>query len=178
MLETGCSRAPCEWKGWQACFLANPTRRGDRTPLTYWSIVDASCCCRHRPGSPLRDAASVPVGGIDGSRIPSQGRLVGGKLDDFPGVGVASLPGDHGHGVHDERVDTTRRIISQRLPLPGAGADGSGGRHRMSGGAPTPDLFGSCADVIRPNGSMCLVVAGKSYPITGRELLLLSLERY
>jgi hypothetical protein len=64
-----------------------------------------------------------------------------------------------------ERVDTTRRNISQRLPLPGAGADGSGGRHRMSGGAPTPDLFGSCADIIRSNGSMCLVVAGKSYLI-------------
>ena len=72
-----------------------------------------------------------------------------------------------------ERVDTTRRNISQRLPLPGAGADGSGGRHRMSGGAPIPDLFGSCADVIRSNGSMCLVVAGKSYPINGRKLLLL-----
>ena len=80
VLETGCSRAPCEWKGRRACFLADPTRRGDRTPLTYWSIVDASCCCRHRPGSPLRDAASVPVGGIDGSRIPSQGRLVGPEL--------------------------------------------------------------------------------------------------
>ena len=43
----------------------------------------------------------------------------------------------------------------------------------MSGGAPTPDLSESCANVIRPNGSMCLVVAGKSYPITRRELLLL-----
>ena len=27
---------------------------------------------------------------------------------------------------------------------------------------PTPDLFGACAEVIRPYGSLCLVVAGKS----------------
>ncbi len=68
VLETG-SRAPCEWKGRRACFLADPTRRGSYARSSMRRVV-AVVVRGHPSRRGIRSS-----GRIDGSRIPSQGRL-------------------------------------------------------------------------------------------------------
>ena len=186
VLETG-TRAPSEWKGRRACFLADPTRRGSYATHI---LVDRRCVALLPSGVTPRDAASVPVAGLTAlESLRTVGLAPDGVGGDASGKKSLLIVGGAG-GVGSwaialarawhpsSRITATASTREQREWCRSLGADDAI-RHeeiiqRLPGGAdgsvdaivclaePAPDLFGACADVIRPYGSLCLVVAGKS----------------
>jgi hypothetical protein len=201
VLETG-TRAPSEWKGRRACFLADPTRRGSYATHI---LVDRRCVALLPSGVTPRDAASVPVAGLtaleslrkvglapDGVGGDASGKksllIVGGaggvgKLGDCPREGVASLLEDHGHGVHEGAARMVskpgrRRCDTTRGNNPEAARRGRWirGRHRLPGGARSRPF----RRLRRRYSTVRFPVFGRrreEHPLVGLELLLFQMCR-
>ncbi|KAL3775149.1 hypothetical protein ACHAW5_003381 [Stephanodiscus triporus] len=185
VLEAG-ALVPADWKGRRACFVADPGRRGSYATHI---LVDRRCVAPLPSGIDARDSASVPVAGLTAYESL---RKAGLALIDNDGGGVESLlvVGGAG-GVGSWTIALARawhpalKIVATSsteegrdwclslgadeaipheeitLRLPSVGADGSVDAI-ICLAEPTPELFRACADVIRPYGTVCLVVAGKA----------------
>ena len=184
VVETG-DLVPSEWKGQRVCFLADPTRPGSYATHIR---VDHRCVALIPRDVTFRDAASLPVAGLTAYESL---RKVGLSCSDNAQAGGKSLlviGGAGGVGSwtillarawHSSlKIVATASTKEQQDWCKGLGADEvihhDELKQSLPGGAdgsmdaiiclaePTPALFGSCADVIRPYGCICLVVAGKS----------------
>jgi NADPH:quinone reductase len=183
VMDTG-RLVPLEWKGQRVCFLGDPSRQGSYATHI---LVDHRCVTVLPSGVSLRDAASIPVAGL--TALESL-RKVGLTLNRGDTTKQTLLTVGGAGGVGSWTIALARayhpalKIIATastkeqqdwclslgadevlrhdeiETQLPGGGAGSVDAIICLA--EPTPHLFGACAQVIRPYGSICLVVAGKS----------------
>ena len=185
VLETGENVNAGAWKGQRVCFVADPTRPGSYATHI---VVDHRCVALLPLEVSFRDAASIPVAGLTAFESLCKVGLSSDGRDPKSGKSLLVIGGAGGVGSwtislarawhpslkivatassieqHEwcQRIGADRVIrhdeIKQSLP---GGGDGSVDAI-ICLAEPTPELFGTCADIIRPYGSICLVVAGQS----------------
>lgn len=176
-------QAPSEWKGENVCFLADPSRRGSYATHI---LVDYRCVALIPSGVSLRDAGTIPVAGLTAFESLSK---VGLAMDDAKSNeksllivggagGVGSWTMVLARAWHPSlKIIATASTKEQQEWCQTLGAneviEHDEIDRRLQGGRegsvdaiiclaePTTKLFGSCAEVIRPYGKICLVVAGE-----------------
>jgi NADPH2:quinone reductase len=191
VLETG-KDAPVEWIGQRVCFIADPTRRGSYAthivvdyrcvalvPSSGVSLRDAASIpvAGLTAFESLHKVGLAAVTNVDreiSSNVVEKSLLIIGGAG-----GVGSWTISLARAWHPKlKIIATASMDMQHDWCRSLGAD-EVIKHdeikRLPGGGqngcvdaiicltePTPDLIGACAEVIRPYGSMCLVVSGKS----------------
>eukprot|EP00934_Nitzschia_sp_Nitz4_P000754 Nitzschia sp. Nitz4//scaffold71_size96697//11327//12409//NITZ4_004686-RA/size96697-processed-gene-0.24-mRNA-1//-1//CDS//3329557220//754//frame0 len=186
VIETG-SEAPSDWKEKSVCFLADPSRQGSYATHI---LVDYRSVARLPANVDMRTAASVPIAGLTafeslmkvgwGPGLDNQAGdttrrllLVGGA----GGVGSWVLTlAKAWHPKWEVIATASSELQKQWCKSLGAkqvlnhadvGKELQGGRDGSVDAVicltePDPTTFDACAEVIKPYGNICLVVAGKS----------------
>ncbi|KAL3922502.1 MAG: hypothetical protein SGILL_002167 [Bacillariaceae sp.] len=171
-------------KGDSVCFLADPSRRGSYASHI---VVNANCVAKlglkldGTLGVPLREAACVPVAGLTAYETLQKCCIRGKKsllvVGGAGGVGswtiVLAKVMDPDIVVVATASTEEQREWCKSLGVSHAFPHDEIEKHLQGGRAgsmdaivcltePTPDLFSTLSNVIKPYGTICLVVAGKS----------------
>lgn len=176
------------WKGKRVCFLADPSRLGSYATHI---LVDVNCVAKISNSSDeesvLRDCACIPVAGLTAYESLAKCGLIANSSDSH--IGSLLVVGASG-GVGSWTI-TLARALNPSLQIIASASNQDQHDWCISLGAdrvikhdeitsklecgregsvdaiicltePTQDLFGGLSDVVKPYGTICLVVAGKS----------------
>lgn len=183
-------RDAASWKGQPVCFLADPSRMGSYATHIAVDVncVAKIPSLGDDSFTLLRDCACIPVAGLTAyESLLKCGLAVSSEPSDFTGsllvvgasggVGSWTITLARALNPHIEIIATASNQEQHEWCL-SLGADRvitheevastlKGGREGsvdwiVCMAEPTQDLFGALSDVIKPYGTICLVVAGKS----------------
>ncbi len=177
------------WRGQRVCFLADPSRMGSYATHV---VVDVNCVAKisispdDGSSSVLRDCACIPVAGLTAYESLAKCGLVANSDSAKSSLLVVGASG----GVGSWTI-TLAKALNPGLEVIATASNQDQHDWCFSLGAnrvikhdeitsklecgregsvdaivclaePTKDLFGALSDVIKPYGTICLVVAGKS----------------
>jgi NADPH:quinone reductase len=168
-----------EWAGKRVCFLCDSSRPGSYATHV---AVDHRCVSVVPFGVSLEHAATVPLAGctayesmikLDMQDAGKKTLLVVGAAGGvgswamllararYPSITIIATAGSQASRQWCEKLGATNVITHEDIANLGGGPKGSVD-YILCLTEPTPEVFAALREVIKPYGSICLVVSGKS----------------